>query len=190
MKAPQEWDSARNVARIVRRCLEQGSTVEIERLGTFRPKAKGGYEFIPVTMPGVFISYVEEDYPAARRLYAYLKQNGLAPWLDRQNLLPGQNWPRAIERTIEVSDFFLACLSTRSVCKRGSFQSELRWALDCARRLPLDDVFFIPVRLEECRVPRRIQQQLQYVDLFPCFENGAARVASMLRKEWSRRGRS
>ena len=79
MKAPQEWDSARNVARIVRRCLEQGSTVEIERLGTFRPKAKGGYEFIPVTMPGVFSSYVEEDYPAARRLYAYLKQNGFAP---------------------------------------------------------------------------------------------------------------
>jgi hypothetical protein len=189
MKDLQECDSALEVARLVRRCLEQGSSVEIERLGTFRPKSKGGYEFVPLSLPNVFISYVEEDYAIARRLYAYLKQNGFTPWLDRKNLLPGQNWPRAIERTIETSDFFLACLSTRSVRKRGSFQSELRWALECARRLPLDDVFVVPVRLEECRVPCRIQQQLQYVDLFPAFEKGAARVAAMLRKEWTRRSR-
>jgi hypothetical protein len=189
MTARQERDSARKVGRILRRCLDEGATVEIERLGTFRPKSRGGYEFVPATLPTVFIAYVEEDYRTARRLYSFLKRTGFAPWLDRLNLLPGQNWPRAIERAIEFSDFFLACLSCRSVSKRGNFQSEIRYALECARRLPLDDVFFIPVRLEDCRVPRRIMTQLQYVDLFPHFEKAAAGVAAMLQKEWVRRGR-
>jgi len=189
MKTTAEKSSDRAVARLVRRCLKEGSAVDIERLGVFRPRSDGGYEFVPHTAAKVFIAYVEEDYARAHRLYQHLSISGLSPWLDRLSLLPGQNWPRAIERAIETSDFFLACLSSRSISKRGTFQSELRWALDCARRVPLDDVYFVPVRFEDCRVPRRIQQQTQYVDLFPSFRRGAARLTTMLRKEYARRRR-
>ncbi|MGB9605764.1 MAG: hypothetical protein ACPL88_07805, partial [Bryobacteraceae bacterium] len=61
-------------------------------------------------------------------------------------------------------------------------QAELRYALDCARRVPLDQTYLIPVRLEECRVPTRIRNKIQYVDLFPDWERGfRALVAAMKR---------
>src|SRR6185312_7470561 len=101
-------------------------------------------------------AYAHEDAAAAERLYREFVKRGFSAWLDRKKLLPGQNWPRRIEDAIISADFFVACFSTRSVDKRGGFQAEIRYALDCAKRVPLDDVFLIPVRLDECRVPARI----------------------------------
>ena len=166
---------------IVRRSLESGQTVEIEGLGTFH-LSSGGYEFCQQTQPEVFVAYVVEDLAQARRLCDALKAEGCSPWLDKDKLLPGQNWPRSIERAIEISDAFVACFSTRSISKRGQFQSELRWALDCARRRPLDSVFVIPVRFDDCPVPRRISDHVQYVDLFSDWEKGVKRVARSIRR--------
>ena len=168
------------IARIVRGCLDRGSSVEIEGLGTFRPDRAGGFLFQPQMRPRIFLAYVAEDQSAAERLYRELARAGFDPWLDRKKLLPGQNWLRAIERAIAVADFFIACLSQRSLGKRGRFQSEMRYALDCAEMLPLDAVFFIPVRLEECTVPARIHREFQYVDLFPDWERGFRRIQAVI----------
>jgi len=73
------------------------------------------------------------------------------------------------------------------VAKRGTFQTELRHALDCAAGLPIDDLFFLPVRLDNCRVPARIAGELQFVDLFPDFEAGVRRVIKSIGREWARR---
>jgi hypothetical protein len=154
--------SRHQVAEIVRMALDAGKTVEIEGLGTFQVAAHDhGYRFEPQTAPEVFLAYVAEDLAPARRLCEALGAEGFSPWLDKDKLLPGQNWPRAIERAIEISDAFVACFSTRSMVKRGQFQSELRYALDCARLRPLDQTFLIPVRLEECAVPRRISRSIR-----------------------------
>ncbi|MGC8793076.1 MAG: toll/interleukin-1 receptor domain-containing protein, partial [Bryobacteraceae bacterium] len=149
------------VARLVRRCLERGARVEIEGLGVFRPQGKGRFSFQPATRPKVFLAYVQEDAAFAERLYGELRRAGFDPWMDRKKLLAGQNWPRSIEQAIEVADFFIACFSRRAIGKRGCFQAELRYALDCARRVPLDQTYLIPVRLEECRVPTRIRNKIQ-----------------------------
>jgi len=101
--------------------------------------------------------------------------------------MPGQNWPRAIETAIQTSDFFVACFSRRSMSKRGTFHSELRYALLCAEKIPLDEIFFIPLRLDECAVPRRIAKQVQYVDLFPDWEAGLARVIAAMKKQAANR---
>src|ERR1039457_7004497 len=97
------------------------------------------------------------------------------------------HWPRAIEAAIESSDFFVACFSGNSVRKKGGFQSELRYALDCARQVPLDEIYIVPVRLDECPVPRTIQHELQYIDLFPDWDGGMERLLTMLRREVERR---
>lgn len=170
------------VAQVVRQSLEKGLTIEIEGLGVFRPDGRGGIEFLPELRQKVFIAYVEEDLDAAERLYEGLAALGFDPWLDKRKLLPGQNWPRSIERVIEISDFFLACFSRRAVGKRGHFQSELRYALDCAARMPLGEIYFIPIRLEECRLPAQIARQYQYVDLFPDWDRGLARIVAVMRK--------
>jgi TIR domain len=163
------------IAQCIRKALCDGDVVEIDGLGTLRPASKG-FEFIPEMRPRIFIAYVQEDLNYARRLFFDLREAGYQPWLDKENLLPGQNWPRSIDRAIEVSDFFIPCFSKRSVLKRSVFQSELRFALDCASRLPLDDVFMIPVRLDDCVLPARISRCLQHVNLFPDWADGIAQI--------------
>ncbi len=172
--------NAEEVLGVLRRCLDEGSSVEIDGLGVFR-RHGAAYEFLPHTGPRIFVAYVHEDAASALRLYEALRAQGLDPWLDRKKLLPGQNWPRAIEQAIEVSDFFVACLSRKALRKKGQFQAELRYALDCARRLPLDQAYLIPVRLEECPVPARISREIQYVDLFPDWDEGIRRVIATVK---------
>ena len=174
-------NSPNRILTLVRKSLDQGHTVDIDGLGSFRLGIEG-YEFLAQTQPQVFVAYVEEDVAAARRITEDLREAGCSPWIDKEKLLPGQNWPRAIERAIEISDVFVACFSKRSIAKRGQFQSELRWALDCARRVPLDQTFLIPVRLEDCTVPRRVSDQVQYVDLFPDWDRGMRRLVRSVRK--------
>jgi hypothetical protein len=169
------------IFEIVRRSLEAGQTVEIEGLGRFRASAQG-YRFDPETQPTVFIAYAVEDLAIVRRLCDALRDVGCSPWLDKDRLLPGQNWTQSIERAISEADAFVACFSPRSVSKRGMFQSELRHAIDCAQRRPLDDVFLLPVRLERCAVPPTIAEQVQYVDLFPDWERGVKRLTRSIRR--------
>jgi hypothetical protein len=179
--------SAEQVAQIVRRCLRAGGSVEIDGLGTFRPTA-GGFEFVAQTRPKVFLAYVLEDSGPAEHLFEDLWAAGLDPWLDRKKLLPGQNWPRSTEQAIEISDYFVACFSRRSARKRGRFHSELRYALDCATRIPLEEVYFIPVRFEECAIPLRIRREVQYVDLFPEWDKGISRIVSAIMRQGTRTG--
>jgi hypothetical protein len=169
------------IFEIVRKSLEAGQTVEIEGLGRFRASAQG-YRFDPETQPTVFVAYAVEDLAIVRKLCDALRAAGCSPWLDKDHLMPGQNWTQSIERAISEADAFVACFSQRSVSKRGMFQSELRRAIDCAQKRPLDDVFLLPVRLERCAVPPRIADQVQYVDLFPDWERGVKRVVRSIRR--------
>jgi hypothetical protein len=181
-----EESSAEQVAGLVRRYLEEGKSVEIDGLGVFRRQGRG-YRFVARATPKIFLGYVEEDGAAAERLFEDLERMNLSPWLDRRKLLPGQNWPRAIEEAIETSDFFVACFSHLSVRKKGTFQSEIRYALDCARRVPLDETFLIPARLDECRLPSKIRREIQYIDLFPDWNRGVRRIVKVIERQIKKR---
>jgi len=181
------WSTAYQVARIVRECLEEGKTVVIDGLGSFRPHGRRGYRFVARSAPSVFLAYVHEDASRVERLCDALDAEGFDAWFDRRKLLPGQNWPRSIENAIETTDFVIACFSGNSVTKKGEFQAEIRYALDCARRVPLDDIFLIPVRLDGCRVPTGIQREIQYVDLFPDWNRGLRRIVSIINRQIKRR---
>jgi len=180
---PTVKSSTEQLATVLRRCLREGAAVDIDGLGTFRPTPDGGFEFLAAFRPTVFIAYAEEDRATAERIFDYLALHDFDPWLDTRRLLPGQNWPRAIEQAIERSDFVIACFSSRAIFKRGHFQCELRYALDCARRIPMDQTFLIPVRLDDCPVPARIMHSIQYVDLFPDWSGGMRRVLSAMRRQ-------
>ena len=175
--------SARQVARIVRECLEEGQTVIIDGLGAFHADGRRGYRFVARSAPSIFVAYVQEDTRQVERLCDALEAQGFDPWFDRRKLLPGQNWPRSIEDALEATDFVIACFSRNSVSKKGGFQAEIRYALDCARRIPLDEVFLIPVRLDACAVPASIRREIQYIDLFPDWERGFRRIVIILTRQ-------
>ena len=113
----------------------------------------------------VFISYGKEDRADALILYELLMRKGLSPWIDIKNLLPGQRWELEIDKAIRKCDIFLACLSKKSVSKRGFVQSELQRALKVLDMMPEDRVFLIPVRLNDCTIPHRLAH-LQWIDNF------------------------
>lgn len=174
-------------AALILKCLRSGKSVEIEGFGVFEPKGKDQFEFRGFQAPRVFIAYAMEDAKAVDRLYDALREAGMSPWMDRRSLKPGQNWPRLIESAIEASDFFVACLSTNSVSKLGGFQSEMRFAFDVARKHPLDDAFFVPVRLDDCKVPTRISREWQYIDLFPDWGKGLKELTKAIRQHAQQR---
>jgi len=177
-----EQISADQIADVVLAGLTEGKAVEIDSLGIFYPDQATGFRFEPMCRPRVFLAYVVEDAEIVGRLCDALTAMGYNAWMDSRKLLPGQNLPRAIESAIQTADYFVACFSTRSVKKRGGFQAEIRYALDCAKRLPLDDIFVIPVRLDDCGVPRSIQREIQYINLFPDWRKGLRRLAQAMKR--------
>jgi hypothetical protein len=172
-----------DLSRLIRRSLKTSAAVEIDGLGVFARGRSGAISFNNPDKARIFIAYASEDGRMADRLFHAFTKFGYSAWLDRRKLLPGQNWPRRIEDAIASSDFFVACFSRHSVRKRGGFQAEIRFALDCAKRVPLDDVFLIPVRLDECRVPARIQRETQFVDLYPDWDRGFAQILAIIERQ-------
>ena len=176
------FSSIDKVSNVVRKALSRGATVEIDGLGSFR-KIGRSYRFQPRDLPRVFVAYVHEDAVKAGRIFDTLLSAGFDPWMDRRKLLPGQNWARAIQNAMETSDFAVCCFSHNSIRKRSGFQSEIRYALECARRMPLEEVFLLPVRLDECPVPWGVAREMQYVDLFPDWDSGIGRVVEAIRRQ-------
>jgi len=172
-----------DLSRLIRRALKQSGTFQVGGLGVFARNETGDISFEHSNRFRIFIAYATEDRASAERLFKQLTAHGFAAWLDRRRLLPGQDWPHRIEDAIESSDFLIACFSAKSVRKRGGFQREIRLALECANRMPLDDVFLIPVRLDDCRIPARIQRETQYVDLFPDWRSGFERVLRIIENQ-------
>jgi hypothetical protein len=117
----------------------------------------------------IFLCHASEDKAQVREVYQQLKALGFVPWLDVMDILPGQDWDYVIERALETADFVLVFLSTRSVEKVGYVQREFRRALYHAEQRPEGFIHTIPVKLDDCVVPRRFRRH-QWANLY---ENGA-----------------
>src|SRR6185369_17976500 len=125
----------------------------------------------------IFLCHSSGDKPHVRDLHDFLLNQGAAPWLDAEQLLPGQDWNLEINKALDESDVILLCLSKKSVDKEGYVQKEMRLALDRALEMPEGRIFLIPARLEECELPYRLRSY-QWVDLFT--ENGMDKLIRAL----------
>lgn len=127
----------------------------------------------------VFLCHSSRDKEAVRVLFDRLKRDGFAPWLDEENILPGQDWDNEIRRAVRLSHVVVVCLSKSSVTKEGYVQKEIKLALDVADEKPAGTIFLIPAQLEPCEVPERLKGW-QWVDLFD--SRGYGRLVAALRK--------
>jgi len=115
--------------------------------------------------PQIFFSYASEDKEQVEQLYQKLLDAGFKPWMDTKDILPGERWEYSINKAVRESDFFIVCLSTNSVSKRGFLQKEIKNALNIWQEKLEEDIYLIPVRLEKCEVPESLKV-FQWVDLF------------------------
>jgi hypothetical protein len=106
----------------------------------------------------VFLCHSSADKPAVRELYQKLRaEPWIQPWLDEEELYPGQDWNMEIEKAVEAADAIIVCLTKNSINKEGYVQRELRIVLDFADYKPEGTIYILPVRLEECQPPRRLR---------------------------------
>ncbi|MFP4439703.1 MAG: TIR domain-containing protein [Chloroflexaceae bacterium] len=126
----------------------------------------------------IFLCHSNDDKSAIRQLYRRLQENGFAPWLDEEDLLPGQNWREEIPKVVRAAGVVLVCLSRNALDRAGYVQKEIKQALDVADEQPEGSIFVIPVRLEECSIPERLRD-LHWVNLFE--ERGYERLIRSLR---------
>ncbi|HMB21479.1 MAG: toll/interleukin-1 receptor domain-containing protein, partial [Chloroflexota bacterium] len=112
----------------------------------------------------VFLCHAHSNQDAVRELYRCLTRDGVHAWLDKERLLPGQDWELEIRKAVRAADVVIICLSMQ-FDQAGFRQKEMRLVLDAAMEKPDGEIFIIPLRLEECDVPQSLQRW-QWVDLF------------------------
>lgn len=105
------------------------------------------------TTARIFLAHAKEDKATIRQIYDQLEARGFSPWLDEVDLLPGQIWKDEIQKQIESAAVFLAFLSKKSVRKVGYVQNEFRMALEVFGNFPPGHIYFIPIRLDQCKIP-------------------------------------
>jgi hypothetical protein len=126
----------------------------------------------------VFIVYAREDLDVARKLTAELKKHGFNPWLDVDEITPGQIWQKTVLRSLEESAAALVLVSDH-LNKKGFVQEELRVALDTLQESQKDLSPVVPVRLDDSPVPDRLSH-VQWVNLFE--KNGLDRLLIGLKR--------
>jgi hypothetical protein len=112
----------------------------------------------------VFLCHAHSDAAAVRSLYRRLTTDGVDAWLDKEKLLPGQDWDMEIRKEVREADTVVVCLS-KQFNQAGFRQKEVRLALDAAMEKPEGKIFIIPARLEECDNLESLRKW-EWVDLF------------------------
>ncbi len=134
-------------------------------------------------MPDVFVSYAQEDEDWAKRLYRDLRSKGVSPWLASEDLIGGSKWKRQVVEKIRESKYALILLSEASVAKRGYMQKEVKVAIEVLDQMPENEIFILPVRLEECQPSHSHLGELHWIDLFKGYGRGFHDILRALRKD-------
>lgn len=137
----------------------------------------------------VFISYRSVDYNlGVDKIVNSLERSGISVWIDRDNLLPGQDWQIAIKRAIEDGMFFIACFSNNYWSKTVNYMNEeLQIAIDQLRKMPDDQIWFIPVKLDDCKIPHfdirqnKTLDSKQFVRLYENWDRGISKIIQMIK---------
>lgn len=115
----------------------------------------------------VFLCHATEDRPATRELYKKLAaEPWIQPWMDTEDLLPGQDFDLEIYKALRDSDVILICLSQTSVTKSGYLNKEIRRALDTADEKPEGTIYIIPVKFDDCTPSFEKLKKYQWVNYY------------------------
>ncbi|NIQ05458.1 MAG: TIR domain-containing protein [Candidatus Korarchaeota archaeon] len=113
----------------------------------------------------IFLCHANEDKQKVVQVYQRLKKDGFQPWLDKEDVLPGQNWREITTKIIKESTLVIIFFSKKAVSKQGFVQKEMNLASDVRSEMPEGEVFIIPVRLDDCDIPKKFSD-LHYCDIF------------------------
>jgi hypothetical protein len=91
----------------------------------------------------IFLCYTSIDRPAVRKLYQRLRDEGFEPWLNEENILPGQDWEHEIRKAVQETDVVIICLSSESISTAGYIHKEIRMVLSVAEEKPEGNILVL-----------------------------------------------
>jgi len=124
----------------------------------------------------VFVSYAKPDQNAAQKLINNLRQAGFQIF----EQLPGMTEIET-KHAIKESDCFIVLLSSSALDQRGKIHSEIRYALSVLDEFPLDQIRFIPARIERCQINHYRINALKAVDMFVNWDDAVNKIIKSLR---------
>jgi hypothetical protein len=128
-------------------------------------------------MQKVFLSYSRDDASMVDRVARDLEHQGFLVWMDRQNLIPGQEWLSQINRAISEADFMIAFLSESVLRSKGVWHEYIR-AFD--HQAKTGGTRLIPVRLDEIDLQRSLAR-IQYADFTKSYFDGMQQLLRALK---------
>ena len=101
----------------------------------------------------IFLIYSHKDKEAVRNISNKLKEMGYNPWLDEEEIVPGQNWQNTVLQGIENSALALYLSSKNTESSKGFMNSELKAARNLLRSSKESQSPIIPVFIEDSELP-------------------------------------
>jgi hypothetical protein len=125
----------------------------------------------------IFVSYAHSDQKRVLPVCDWLRDEGFNVWVDRRRLMPGQNWDFEIKKALDRADLVIVFVSNNSVDHRGYAQREIRAALDKLSEKLIDDIYLIPVILDEGVVVPELLRSLHHTRVGRTAPRAAGRCA-------------
>jgi len=125
----------------------------------------------------LYISHASEDQARVNQLRDELKAKEFQVFLC-EDLPPGSDWQKEMDRELRQTDVFVYCLSAASVARSGHYNDELKAARARYRTEEEKAILIVPLRLEPCLIPAEVKD-LMVLDLFPA--DGLSRLLELLR---------
>lgn len=111
----------------------------------------------------IFISYASPDRERVLPFFDWLEKQDFNVWIDCRRIKPGQNWDFEIKFALDKATVVLMFISKNSYIRRGYVQRELKIALNKLSEKLIDDIYIIPVRLDDSvQVPEELKG-IQYI---------------------------
>ena len=102
--------------------------------------------------PGRFYQLLEENQQEVIKLVEYLREQGVAVWMDESDIHGATMWTKEIVEAIRASSVFILAISRHST---GSKNVVKELALASER-----EKIILPIYLEQCDIPETMEYQL------------------------------
>ena len=112
----------------------------------------------------LFLAHAKEDEKVTESIYEKLKTNGYSPWMDIRDIPAGVNWDNEIQKNFSSANVIIIILSKVSCQKNGYIRREMNEAIDKLKYYKPDDIFVIPILIDDSPVPTFISSKIQYID--------------------------
>lgn len=112
----------------------------------------------------VFLSHSKPNARAVAAIYRKLASEGIAAWMDEEDIQLGEQWEYAIDRALRQAQLVLVFLSKNALTRDGYLQKEIKHVVELAGKKAPGEVLVIPVMLDDCP-PHELLQPYQHIRL-------------------------